>query len=97
MVGGHLRPDGAVEFVAGLAQQHEGLTRIAAQAGRDAPGDVVDHAKHSDHRRGKNRHRPGLVVKADVAAGDRNAQRRTAIRLATHRLRELPHHPGVFG
>ena len=42
--------------------------------------------------RGQDRRRPGLVVEADVAAGDRNPQGRTAIGEAAHRLRELPHH-----
>ena len=41
--------------------------------------------------------RAGLVVKADVTAGDRNPKHRTAIRQTAHGLGELPHHPGSSG
>ena len=67
------------------------------KAGRDAAAHVVDDAEHADHRGGQDRRGTGLVVEADVAAGDRNAQRRTAIRETADGLRELPHHAGVLG
>ena len=96
MVGGDLRPDRAVELVAGVAEQDQRLAGFGAQAGRDAAGDVVDHAQHADHRGGQDRRRSGLVVEADVAAGDRNAQCRTAIGETADRLGELPHHAGIL-
>ena len=40
--------------------------------------------------------RAGLVVEADVAAGDRDAQRLAAVGQPAHRLGELPHHRRVL-
>ena len=96
MVGGDLRPDRAVELVAGVAEQDQRLPRFGAQPGRDAPVDVVDHAEHADDRRREDRRGAGLVVEADVAAGDRNAKRRTAVGETADRLTELPHHRRVL-
>ena len=74
VAGGDLRPDRAVELVAGVAEQDQRLAGLGAEAGRDAPVHVVDDAEHADHRGRQDRGRPGLVVEADVAAGDRDAQ-----------------------
>ena len=57
VVGGDLRPDRAVELVAGVAEQDQRLARLGAHAGRDAPGDVVDDAEHPDDRGGQDRRR----------------------------------------
>src|SRR5581483_4836800 len=62
----------------------------------DAPSYVVKHTKDADDGRGQDCSRTGLVVEADIAAGDRNAKRRTAVGDTADRLGELPHHTGVF-
>ena len=41
--------------------------------------------------------RAGLVVEADVAAGDRDAEGGAAVREAAHGLLELPHHARILG
>ena len=96
MVGGHLRPDRAVELVAGVTEQDQRLPRLVAQLGGNAAGDVVDHAEDADHRGGQDRGGPGLVVETDVAPGDRDAQRRGAVGQPPHRMGELPHHARVL-
>ena len=66
------------------------------KTGRDAPFHVVDHTEHADDRGRQDRRGPGLVVEADVAAGDRNAKGRTAVGEPAHGLAELPHDAGVL-
>ncbi|CDZ90877.1 hypothetical protein RHRU231_760036 [Rhodococcus ruber] len=92
-----LRPDRAVELVAGLPQQDERLARLEAEAGGDAAVHVVDHAEHGDDRGRQDRSGPGLVVEADVAAGDGNAELRAPVGETAHGLLELPHHARILG
>ncbi len=96
MVTGDLRPDRPVELVVRVTEQDQRLAGLVAQPGGQAPGDVVDHAEHADHRGGQDGRRAGLVVEADVPAGDRNTQGRTTIRQTAHGLGELPHDAGVL-
>ena len=96
MIVGDLCPDRAVEFVAGLAEQDERLARLGADSGRDAPADVVDDPEYPHHRRRQDGRRTGLVVEADVAAGDRDAQLCAAVGQTAYGLLELPHHGGVL-
>ena len=96
MISRHLCPDRPVELIASLTEQIQRLARFAAQAGGKPAAYVVDHPEHPDHRGGQDRRRPSLVVKADVAAGDRYAKGRAAIGQSAHGLRELPHHPGIL-
>ena len=97
MVAGDLRPDRAVELVAGVAEKNQRLAGFGAEPGRDAALHVVDDAEHTDDRGRQDRRRPGLVVEADVAAGDRNAKCRTTIGEPADGLAELPHDAGVLG
>ena len=67
-----LGPGGAVELVTGLTQQQQGLAGVLADARDGAAPDVIDDAEHPDHRGGQDVHPGGLVVEADIAAGDRD-------------------------
>ena len=67
------------------------------EAGRRTARDVVDHAEHRDHRRRQDRGLAGLVVEADVAAGDRDAELDAAVLEPAAGLGELPHHARVLG
>ena len=60
-------------------------------------GDVLHHAEHGDHRGGQDRRLAGLVVEADVPAGDRDAELEAGVLEAAAGLRELPHDVGVLG
>ena len=64
----------AGELLAGRAEQVD-LLALRDEAGRRTPGDVVDHAEHRHHRGRQDRRLAGLVVEADVAAGDQDAER----------------------
>ena len=97
VVGGDLRPNRPVELVAGVAQQDQGFTRLGAEPRRDTALDIIDDAEHTDDRSGQDRGGARLVIEADVAAGDRNAKRRTAVGEATDGLAELPHDTWVLG
>jgi hypothetical protein len=68
-----------------------------AERDRRTAGDVVDQAEHAHDRGGVDRLLRGLVVEADVAAGDRRAQRHAALGQAADGLGELPHNLGVLG
>ena len=94
----HVRPGRAAELRLGPAEQHDAGSRPARQRepdGEPAAHVVVD-AEHSDDRGGVNGRRPGLVVEADVPAGDRHAEGGAAVREPAHGLGELPHHRGVL-
>ena len=75
----HLGPGGTVELVAGVAQQQQGLAGVLADAGDGAAPDVIDDAEHADHRGGQDVHPGGLVVEADIAAGDGDPELRAAV------------------
>ena len=96
MVVSDLRPDGAVELVARLAEQDERLAGFGTEVGREATMHVVDHAEHTDDRRGQDRRRPRLVVETDVAARDRNPELTAPVGQPVHGLLELPHHRRVL-
>ena len=88
-------PDGAGEFLGGLAEQHDGVARVR-EGGGDAGGHVVDHAEHADGGSGQDGHVGRLVVERHVAAGDRDAQLTAAVDQAEHGLGERPHHLRVL-
>jgi hypothetical protein len=92
----HVRPFGAGELLTGLAQQEDGVA-IVGEAHRHPIGDVGEDAKHSHDRRRVDGRRAGLVVEADVAASDWNAEFLTAVGEPAHGLGELPHDRWVFG
>ena len=81
-----VRPLGAAELLAGLAEQVDDVA-VAGEARPHAARDVVDHAEHADHRRGEDRPVAGLVVEAHVAAGDRDAELARSRRRARARPR----------
>ena len=66
-------------------------------ARRDAAGDVVDDAEHTDDRRREDGGVAGLVVEADVAAGHGDAELEARVGEAVDGLPELPHDLGVLG
>ena len=90
-----VRPLRAAELVAGLAEQQQDLA--VAGRHRRAPGDVVDDPEHADDRCRVDGRVGGLVVEADVAAGDGHAHLEAGVGEAAGRLGELPHHVGVLG
>ena len=67
------------------------------EARRRAIGDVLNDAEHRDHRGRQDRGLAGLVVEADVAAGDRDAELEAGVLEAAAGLGELPHHVRVLG
>lgn len=79
-----------------LTQQEDRVTRVR-ETHADAVGDVASiHAQHAHHRGGNDVGAVGLVVEADVTAGDRGAEGAAAVHQGDHGL-ELPHHARVFG
>ena len=71
-------------------------------AARDEPGSgrrpqPVDQSERADHRRRVDIGALALVVEADVAADDGDAERRARLGHAVDRLGELPHHLRVLG
>jgi hypothetical protein len=92
----HRRPGGPAELRPGGAQQQDGLA-AGPPAGGDAGADVVVHAQDADDRRRVDRDVAGLVVEADVAAGDRQAEVAAGVGQAADGLGELPHDPGLLG
>src|ERR1700754_2540266 len=97
MVRGDLRPDRAVELVEGVAEQYQGFPCLRAESSRKTSTHIFQHTEHPDDRGGQDWGGAGLVVEADVAAGDRNAKRRTAVGEAPDGLAELPHHRRILG
>ena len=95
MVVNNIGPDRPIQFVASSAEQVDVVASILP-ARRDAPSDIIDHAKNTDHRGGVNRDIAGLVIERDVAAGNRNAKLQAAIGQSSGRLLELPHDLGVL-
>jgi hypothetical protein len=91
-----VRPLGAGELVTCLAQQQHDLVRCR-EADRHPAAHIGENTEHPDHRRRVDRHVAGLVVEADVAAGDRYAELETRVGQAAGRLGELPHDVGVLG
>ncbi len=89
-------PQRAAELRPGRAEQHDAGAGHG-EAGADPAADVLVHAEHPDDRGRLDRHAAGLVVEADVPAGDRRAQGQAAVGQPAHGLGELPHHAGVLG
>jgi ABC-2 type transport system permease protein len=69
--------------------------RRGAEAGRRTAGDVLDDTEDRDDGRGKDRRPARLVVEADVAAGDGDAELEAGVLETTAGLGELPHLVGV--
>ena len=90
------RPGGAAELGRGSPSSST-VSPSARQPAGTRRADVVVHAQHADHRRRVDRDVAGLVVEADVAAGDRQAQLAAAVGQAADGLGELPHHLGLLG
>ncbi len=86
----------AGELLAGLAEQEDPLTR-GGEPGRRTTRDVLDDTEHGDDRGRQDRCLAGLVVEADVAARDRDAELEAGVLEATAGLGELPHHGRVLG
>lgn len=97
MFAGDLRPDRAVELVAGVTEQIQRLPRLVAEPGRKPAAHIVEDPENTHHRRRQDGCGTGLVVEADVAAGDRDAQLRAAVGQSAHGLGELPHDAGILG
>ena len=80
-----VRPLAAAELLAGLPQQDDHVA-VAVEPRPHPPRDVLDHAEHAHHRRRQDRAVAGLVVEADVAAGDGDAQAGAAVGEPAHGL-----------
>ena len=89
------RPGRAAELRTRLAEQQQRLA-VRPPAAGDAAADVLVHAEHADDRRRVDRDVAGLVVEADVAAGDRQAELAAAVGQAADGLGELPHDLGLL-
>ena len=85
-------PDQAWSLEPGAWSQHPPRERL----GRSLGG-VFDDADDAEHGGGQNRASVGLVVEADVAAGDRDVERAAGGANALHGLRELPHDLRLLG
>ena len=64
---------------------------------RDRLRRILEQPDHAQDRRRVDGPALGLVVQADVAAGDRHAERAARVADAPHRLAELPHDLGPLG
>src|SRR5262249_57600687 len=78
------------------AQQENDVARIFEPLGCDMLC-VLNDPEHSDDRRRKDATSLGLVVEADIAAGDGSAQRTADFADAINTLAECPHHFRSFG
>src|SRR5207302_3571166 len=76
-------------------QQNDDVAFVAEGDFQDA-GSVLENAEHPDDGRWVDRLAERLIVKADVAAGDRRAERIAGFGEAVDGLRKLPHHFGLF-
>ena len=90
------RPLRPAEFGAGVTEQDERVAVADAGPGRHRR-EVVDQADDPDDRRGVDVTTARLVVEADVAADDGDAERATRFAHAVDHLGELPHDLGVLG
>src|SRR5690606_11769689 len=66
-------PGRAVKFVTGGAEEINILTLILPGTG-DTTSNIINNAKHTNHRGRKDWLVTGLVVEADIATGHRNPQ-----------------------
>ena len=78
----------------GLAEQHDEVALVAELRANEHV-DVVDEPQHADLGGGRDPTEWRFVVQADVAAGDRDAQRAAGVAHAADRLAELPERLGV--
>ena len=92
----HVGPLGAGQLLARLTEQEHGVAWLCATDG-STPGDVLDDSEDPHDRRREDRCVAGLVVEADVAAGDGYAELEAGVGKAAYGFRELPHDTGVLG
>ena len=90
-----LRPGGAVEFVAGGAEQVDEFA-IGTPTHRGTAIHIVQNAKDAHHRSRQDRGVASLVVEAHVAACHRNAELQASVGEARNGSFELPHDGGIF-
>src|SRR5581483_1858878 len=77
------------------SQQHERAPGFA-EVNADGFVHVVENTYHTQHWRGVNPFSQGLVIEADIAAGDGNFQFFTCLGHAVHDLGKLPHDVRLF-
>src|SRR5260370_2824938 len=77
-------------------EQEDDVTFVGEGDFEDA-GSVVGEAEDADDRRGVDGFAESLIVKADVAAGDRRAEGSAGFGETVGGFAELPHHFGLFG
>src|SRR5690606_19284404 len=91
----HVRPFRAAELLAGLAEQRE-RGAVGGERHVRAAADVVVDAEDAHDGGRVDRRVARLVVEADVAAGDRDAEVVAGVRQALDRAGELPHDARVL-
>src|SRR5260370_34822973 len=80
----------------GTIEEDDDVPFVAEGDFEDA-GSVVEDAEDADDRRGVDGFAESLIVKADVAAGDRRAEGSAGFGETVGGFAELPHHFGLFG
>src|SRR5437660_987169 len=78
------------------AEQHDRIARFTEPAAHDAIR-VLEQPDNANDRRWINRRAVGLVVQADIPAGDGHTERAARGANPFDRLRELPHDPRTLG
>ena len=78
-------------------EQHDRHRRPPGMSGVSDASSVLDQPDHAEDRRRIDRLAVGLVVEADVAAGDRHVERAARVGDALDGLDELPHDLGPLG
>ena len=94
--GGQALPGRAAELDPGLAQEPD-VQAGPGEGGRDGGGGVLEEAEDADDRGGVDGAAGRLVVEADVAAGDGQAEGLAGGGHAVDGGRERAHHLGPFG
>src|SRR6267154_453400 len=77
--------------------EEEDEVALITESNLEDARDVVENAENADDRRRVDRLAERLVVKANVATGDRRAESVASFGEAGDGLRKLPHHFGLFG
>ena len=86
----HLEILAAAQFSVPLAEEHDDIARLA-ESSLEHPIRMLEEPDDADDGRRVDGSPVGLVVEADVAAGDRHVERATGLADALDGLRELPH------